>query len=167
MIGRDRYQALTLWHPRFTTYRESNSVAGGKASEAKIKLAERRQRAITLRKAGASFRAIATQIAREFENPKYDESQAARDCYHSLNELSALSVEQAEAMRQLESERYDLVLMAIARQVQAGDLQAIDRWLKTVRHRCELWGLSLPPAERPKQEGGPTGIELEIITGEH
>jgi hypothetical protein len=141
-------------------------VAGGKASEAKIKIADRRNRAISLRKAGASFRAIATQIAAEFDLPKYDYTQAAKDCYHCLNELAALSAEEAEALRQLESDRLDMVLMSIARQVQAGDLQAIDRWLKAVSQRCVLFGLNMTPAERPKAEQGATGIELEIITSE-
>jgi hypothetical protein len=140
-------------------------MAGGKASAAKVKLAERRQRAMELRKAGATFRAIAEMVANEFaEFPKYNPSMAAKDVRYLLDELNAQALEDAETMRRMETERLDLATLAIAMQVQAGNLQAIDRWIKLSDARAKLWGLYLPPAERLIQQETATAIELEIIT---
>jgi hypothetical protein len=140
-------------------------LAGGRASEKKVKLAERRQRAIALRKAGASYRAIAQAIVKDFPDfPNYTESMACKDVHSVLEELNDQALEDAEIMRRLESERLDLASMAIARQVQAGDLQAVDRWIKLIEARAKLWGLHLPPADRPINQDSATAIELELIT---
>lgn len=140
-------------------------MAGGKASEKKIKLAERRQRAIALRKSGATFRAIAAVIVKDFPDfPNYTESMAAKDVRYMLDEINEQALEDAEALRRLESERLDMATLAIARQVQAGDLQAIDRWIKLVETRAKLWGLNLPPTDRPTNQETATAIELELIS---
>jgi hypothetical protein len=144
-------------------------LVGGKASPKKLKLAERRDRAIVLRQQGETFEQIANKIAREFpyDFPDYNKSMAFKDVMHEFQALHQQNLEEVEALRQLESERLDKALLAIAQRVEEGNLQAIDRWLKIIHQRCLLWGLYLPATERPKAEAAPTGIELEIIAAAH
>lgn len=139
-------------------------MAGGKASPEKARLTDRRQKAFALRKAGATFRAIAAQIASEFEQPKYNESLASKDIKYVLSELAELSLADAEEFRQMELERLDSAQIAIAAQVQAGDLYAIDRWIRIIEVRCKLLGLNLPAADRPAREETTGEIELQLIS---
>ncbi len=138
-------------------------MAGGKASPEKARLVERRQKAFALRKAGATFRAIALQVALEFQQPKYNEALASRDVAHVMTYLITLSMADAEEFRQMELERLDVAQIAIARQVQAGDLFAIDRWIRLIETRCKILGLYLPAAERPAREETTGEIELQLI----
>lgn len=119
-------------------------MSGGKGSSAKAKLIERRQKALQYRKAGASYRAIACRVRDELDLPKYDESQAHRDVRAALDELVRLTRLDAEEYRQLELERLDLALKAIASQVQQGNLFAVDRWLRLSESRRKLLGLDAP-----------------------
>jgi len=139
-------------------------VSGGKTSPDKLRLAERRQKAFALRKAGATFRAIASQIASEMDQPKYNDSLASKDVQFILNELTQLSIADAAEFRQMELERLDAAQIAIALPVQAGDLYAIDRWIKIIETRCKILGLYLPQAERPAREETTGEIELQLIT---
>lgn len=136
----------------------------GKISRTQERLSERRQKVFALRKAGATFRAIAAQIAVEFQQPQYSYSLAAKDATYFLNELIQLSIADAEEFWQMELERLDAAQIAIARQVQAGDLYAIDRWIRIIETRCKLLGLYLPAAERPAREEATGQIELQLIT---
>jgi hypothetical protein len=141
-------------------------LAGGKASEKKLKLAERRHRAAALRKSSIPFRSIAKAIASEFPDdfPNYDESMAWKDVRHILKYLNDQALEDVALMRRMEDERLDVAAMAIARQVQAGDLQAIGKWLQIIERRCKMWGLDLPPADRPIADTTTSEIELQLIT---
>lgn len=139
-------------------------MSGGKTTSKKLKLAERRQRAIALRKSGATFDQIAAVISREFAEPSYGKPQAYRDVKGVLETIEQQTSEEMATWRRLESERLDMASLAIARQVQAGDLQAIDRWIKLIDARAKLWGLNLPPAARPTNQAAASAIELELIS---
>ncbi|MEX0272604.1 hypothetical protein AB3R30_26180 [Leptolyngbyaceae cyanobacterium UHCC 1019] len=128
-------------------------------------LAERRQRAIVLRKAGATYEQIATVIAREFaEFRNYSRSMAFRDVRDVLQHIEDSCFEEAAIMRRLESERLDMAMFAIHERVEEGNLYAIDRWIAIIAAQCRLWGLNLPPAERPIAETTTSEIELKLIT---
>lgn len=123
-------------------------MAGGKASAQKIDLAERRYKALELRKAGASYRAIAAKIAEELKIPDYSEAQAHRDVMHVLKELNEKTNLEAEEYRRLELERCDVALLAIYKQVQQGHLGAIDRLLRIIERQSKLLGLDAVPQKQ-------------------
>lgn len=132
-------------------------MAGGKAAAAKLAIIERRQTALSLRKSGASFRAIASHISLLPGNEKYSEGQAHADvtaCLKVINEKTSLDT---EAYRSLELERLDTAQLAIAKKVQAGDLGSIDRWLRISERRSALLGLDAPVRLKIEQ-----GVEAEL-----
>ena len=132
-------------------------MAGGKVASKKVAIAERQQIALSLRKSGASFRAIAAHIAAAPGNEKYDERRAHADvtaCLKVINEKTALDT---EAYRSLELERLDTAQLAIAKKVQSGDLGSIDRWLRISERRSALLGLDAPVRLKIEQ-----GVEAEL-----
>lgn len=62
----------------------------------------------------------------------------------ALKELSKIEVEEAGHLRHLELSRLDAAMEAIADKVEAGDLFAIDRWVKLIERRCKILGIDAP-----------------------
>ena len=124
----------------------------------KIALAERQQTALSLRKSGASYRAIAAHIAAQTDatgallHPKYSEGLAYRDIATCLKALVSQTSLAAEEYRSLELERLDTAQLAIAKLVQSGNLQAIDRWLRISERRSALLGLDAPIQLKVEQQ---------------
>jgi len=132
-------------------------MAGGKVAAKKVSIAERQQTALSLRKSGASFRAIASHISTLPGNEKYSEGRAHADvtaCLKALNEKTSLDTEE---YRSLELERLDTAQLAIAKKVQSGDLGSIDRWLRISERRAALLGLDAPVRLKIEQ-----GVEAEL-----
>ena len=132
-------------------------MAGGKAATKKVAIAERQQTALSLRKSGASYRAIAAHISALPGNEKYSEGLAHHDvstCLKAINEQTSLDTEE---YRSLELERLDTAQLAIAKKVQAGDLGSIDRWLRISERRAALLGLDAPVRLKIEQ-----GVEAEL-----
>lgn len=119
-------------------------MAGGSSSKSKIQSAERRNTALSYRKAGASYRAIAAKVATELGIATYSEAQAHRDVAAALKDLNEKTALNAAAYRELELERLDTALLAIAQLVKSGDLGAIDRWIRLSESRRKLLGLDAP-----------------------
>jgi hypothetical protein len=99
-----------------------------------VRTTERGWRAFELRKQGASYRQIADAL-------KISHTLARRDVKRVLSEIRVSIKEDLEDYRQLELERLDFMLMAIAPQVRAGSLPAIDRALKIGEQRMLLLGV--------------------------
>lgn len=99
--------------------------------------AERRITALELRKAGATYQAIGKKLG-------ISEGQAHKDVAYMLNKLSEQERAVATDLRQLQLERLDTALFAIANQVRQGHLGAIDRMLKIEERRAKLLGLDAP-----------------------
>ena len=127
-------------------------MAGGKAAAKKVSIIERRQTALSLRKSGASYRAIASHISLSPGNEKYSEGQAHADVTACLKALVSQTGLDTEEYRALELERLDTAQLAIAKKVQAGDLQAIDRWLRISERRSALLGLDAPIQLKVEQQ---------------
>ena len=119
-------------------------MANGSTAAQKIKIAERSAKALTLRKTGANYRAIAVAISSEFGIEKYSVTQAHRDISRELDRIAKDSTLNAVQVRSLELERLDVYLLAIARDVQKGDFLAIDRALKISERRAKLLGIDAP-----------------------
>lgn len=98
-------------------------------------LAERRASALQLKIAGATYDAIARALGYANKGNAHRDIQAA---------LAAITKEPAEALKKLELERCDEMLLAIWPQVRKGNLAAIDRALKIMERRARYEGLDAP-----------------------
>lgn len=114
----------------------SKNANPGKAEAA----AERRLKALELRTAGASYRAIAAQLG-------VSHQQAYEDVAHELEVLAERSQAEAAHVRTLELERLDAMTVAIWQQVRAGNQGAIDRALRVMERRAKLLGIDAPAKE--------------------
>jgi hypothetical protein len=110
---------------------QSQFLAGQKDPE----VAERWAKALSLRKAGASYDQIARQLGYADASGAYLAVQKA---------LLATIQEPADELRQMEIERLDMICLAIVAEVKKGHLGAIDRWLKVSERRAKLLGLDAP-----------------------
>jgi hypothetical protein len=96
---------------------------------------ERMMRAVELRKHGATFDSIARTVG-------YASASGAYNAV--MRVLRNAKREAGEELIQLEVERLDAMLLAIAPAVQNGNLHAIDRALKIAARRAALLGLDAP-----------------------
>ena len=101
----------------------------------RIKALDRHLQALELRKAGATYQAIADQLG-------YAHARGAHKAVASA--LKATLREPADDVRELEIQRLDAALLAIWRRVQAGDYAAIDRLLGIINSRAKLTGTFAP-----------------------
>lgn len=128
----------------------SNQPAGKKEAAA-----ERRVKSLELRKAGASYRRIGDQLG-------ISETMAYKDVQRCLTELRELQNHSAEELRTMELERLDMAMLAIAAQVKAGHLGAIDRWIRLAESRRRLLGLdAATKAEITGAGGGALTLNIQ------
>lgn len=112
-----------------------------------MKAIERQTRALELRRDGLTYREIAEKVGYKGPSSAYRGIMAA---------LRRTQQPPADALRKLELERLDLAAAAIVEKVLAGDLQAIDRWVRLSESRRRLLGLDAPArTEITGAEGGP------------
>ena len=104
----------------------------GKTSPKRIAEAEKQAAALSLRRAGASFAAIAKRLGYANESGAYKAVMAGLD--RTLREPS-------EGARQLELDRCDRLMLAYWQRATEGDVEALDRVLKIMAHRANLGGL--------------------------
>jgi hypothetical protein len=99
--------------------------------------AERRRKALELRKAGASYEQIATQLGYTNKGSVWrDVRDAIADIYR----------EPAMDVRQLELGRLDAMLLGVWQKAKAGDPHAIDRVIRIQERRSAYEGLDMPRA---------------------
>lgn len=99
--------------------------------------AARTVRALELRIAGYSFRAIGAEL-------QVSHTQARKDVEAALAELDLLKAETAETLRAVELERLDHAVRGIWIAVGKGSPMAIDRLLKISERRAKLCDLDAP-----------------------
>ena len=117
----------------------------------RINAHDRHLKALELRKAGATYRAIAEQLG-------YAQPRGAHKAVSSA--LKATLREPAEELRTLELERLDAMALALWRRAQAGDEKAVDRCLRIMERRARLLGLdAAAKTEVTGKEGGPIAYE--------
>jgi|TARA_Y100000310_G_C20604656_1_gene774876 hypothetical protein len=103
-----------------------------------LKVRERQQQAVELRKAGATTKQIANQLG--YASPAGAYKAIMRELEATANAQS----EGTEAVRQLEIQRLDQMLFPIWQQVISGDVQAITTALRIQERRANLLGLDAP-----------------------
>ena len=104
-------------------------------SPRRINAKERALKAVELRKAGATYQAIADQLG--FRSP-----QGAYDAVKRT--LLRTAQAPSDELRVLEIERLDTMLLAIWAAVRAGNYGAIDRAIRIAARRAALLGLDAP-----------------------
>lgn len=104
-----------------------------KPSPAAVADAERRTRAVQLRKAGATFEQIAQQVGYSDKSAAYNAVQIA---------LQHLEREPAEELLALELARLDEMQLALAQRVRNGDEKAIQAALAVMDRRARYLGLN-------------------------
>lgn len=106
----------------------------GQTATTAIERAERRSRAVDLRREGLTLREVANELGVSVYTAWNDIQTAVRD----------IPKEEADLLRQQEADRLDALQHAIWEKAIAGDLHAIDRVLKIIERRCRLMGLDSP-----------------------
>lgn len=117
------------------------------------RIAERRVKALNLRKAGASYRAIAREL-------QVDLATAWSDVQAELLALRTLATQAAEDVKALELQRLDALtagLFAKATQ-HGGDARAVAALVRVSDRRAKLLGL-----DAPVKLAGPTGGPIEVV----
>lgn len=128
---------------------------GKRAARLQIEMNERREKALSLRRAGLSTREIAAQLGTSHQTIHTD-----------LKAMLAASVreniESANELRALELERLDKMLISLSAKLREGDLKAMDRAIRIGEQRAKLLGLYMPiKQEITGGDGGP--LQFEII----
>lgn len=109
-----------------------------------ITIAERRSKAMQLRKTGATLEAVAAVISKEFDNPKYDRARAFADIDESLRELNETCSHSAEEYRRQQLERLEEWLFRLQPEIEKGSAKAIATAIQISDRQCKLLGLDAP-----------------------
>jgi hypothetical protein len=110
----------------------------------KFTIAERRSKALQLRKTGATLEAVAAVIAKDFDNPKYGRAHAFKDIDDSLRDLNETCSHSAEEYRRQQLERLEDWLFRLQPKIQQGDPKAIATAIQVSDRQCKLLGLDAP-----------------------
>lgn len=115
-----------------------------KSKSKSISIAERRSKAMQLRKTGATLEAVASVIAAEFNNPKYSKVHAFQDIDASLRELNETCSHNAEEYRRQQLERLEDWLFRLQPEITKGSAKAIATAIQISDRQCKLLGLDAP-----------------------
>lgn len=112
------------------------------AAPVKIRAAERRYMALTLRRQGGTYREIAEQLRGvEGISKKYSPSQCYSDIITELRRINERNAEAAEEVRRLELERLDELLATYYNKACSGDYASLDRVLAIMDRRARYLDL--------------------------
>mgnify|MGYP001582291019 CR=1 FL=1 len=98
---------------------------------------ERRNRSLLMRIEGQSYREIGRAL-------DISEAQAHRDVMRRLLESSRLTDIEAGQLRELESQRLDILLSSVWKIASHGHLAAVDRAQRLIDQQSRLWGAYAP-----------------------
>lgn len=110
-------------------------MAEDKASPRRIEAAEKRREALKLRKAGATYEAIAAKVG--FTN----KGSAQRAVTQALKDVPK---DDAEVVFALELERLDQLLLALWPQAMKGHVRSAETVIRLMERRAKLHGLDAP-----------------------
>lgn len=118
-----------------------------KTSPTLINTAERRARALELRKGGGTFRQIASAIIDKYGADRlprgYDERYAWMDVKAELDKLRETMKEDAQDVFQLHLERYNAILAGHYVNARQGNVKAAGVVLRTMERIEKLYGLEV------------------------
>jgi len=120
-------------------------------SPRRIEAAERQRQAVEMRKAGATFPMIAEKLGYASTGGAYKAVMTA---------LKKTMQEPSDAVRNLELERLDALLLALWKQARDGNQGAVDRVLRIMERRAKLLGLDAPTKADITSGGAPLPIAI-------
>lgn len=126
---------------------------GKKTSPETIENAERKAKAVELRKEGRTFEEIAQECG-------YNSRQAAYEAVKSC--IDAIIEEPARDLLKLDLERLDKMFGIHYLNAQAGDVMALNGCLRIMERRARLLGLDAPVKQEVKNETTVTGGVLRV-----
>jgi len=109
-------------------------------------IAERRVRALELRKSGLTFREISRQLGADLHT-------VHGDVQAELAALRERTVEQAQDLREMELARLDSFNLGLWKQIKAGSAPAVSAAVRVSERRAKLLGLDAPTASRTEVTG--------------
>ena len=115
----------------------------------KLTAAERRKKAVDLRKAGATYDAIAQALQVTAKTARNDVQQALRD----------IPRESAEELRTIELQTLMTMQRAVWPALVTGQLGAVDRMIKIVQERAKLTGIYAPQ----RVDVGAADVDLDEV----
>lgn len=130
-----------------------------KRDSRQAELAERRRKALELRKSGATYDQIANALHYT------DRSNAAKDVKRAILEIIE---EPAKDVLSLELARLDALLLGVWQKAKTGDVAALDRAIKIMDRRSAYLGLDAPQVVEQKttHDVSATPAEAKRIMGE-
>lgn len=111
--------------------------AGNKTSKRTILAAERRVRAMELRREGKSYSKIGTELGCTAQ-------RAHKIVTEELQKVRDKLTEETSEVKTLELQRLDDLFVVAHTEAEAGNLPAIDRCLRIMERRSRLLGLDMP-----------------------
>ena len=117
---------------------------------------DREHRAFELRKAGATYQQIGSQLG-------VTKQAANKMIKRVLAELKDLTDGDAEDVRRIEVERLDVMTLALWPKARRGDVQEVDRVLRIMQRRAELLGLDSGIAVTANKVGTSCQHVVEVV----
>jgi len=124
--------------------------------QAADQIALRRLRALELRRAGCSYRQIASQLG-------VDLHTAHSDVMAEVLELRNETKHEAQDLRDIELARCDELTFALWPTAQAGDAKAVSAVMRISERRARLLGLDAPTAQNVRVEGDMTVLSRDEL----
>jgi hypothetical protein len=136
-------------------------MAHSKNSATRLRAAERRLKALQLRKGGATFRQVGEALG-------CSESRAHAIITRELERLNAERGEAAAVVARLETERLDALHLAFWTAAVGGDVAAAGVVLKVMARRAKLLGIDAPANINVNRLGGlPPIVVEEVLSNGH
>jgi hypothetical protein len=136
---------------------ESEQMPESITSERRLSAAQKRVRALELRRAGKTFEQIASEVG-------YRSKSSAHDAV--MKGLHETLAEPADELRSLEAERLNELLAGLWEKAKSGDLWAVDRALSIMERRAKLFGLDRPPEDDLSDEARKYLDMLDLATSD-
>lgn len=137
-----------------------SKASGNGSNSRRLQAQERVNRALELRKAGATFQAIAEQCG-------YKNAQRAHQAVTKA--IRDLPREAAEDVRQIEVERLDRLMLGAWDRARRGDIEAGNYVLRIMKRRADLLGLDTTPAraepEPPEFDAAKAKAAMQALYG--
>ena len=107
-----------------------------------------------LRSLGMTFEEIARAVG-------YADSSGAKRAYDAA--AQRFPVESIEQQRLIQSERLDLLLKRVMKQIEEGEISLVNEALRIEKRRADLWGLDAPrKTEVTGSDGG--AIKIDFVS---
>jgi hypothetical protein len=134
-------------------------MAHSKASSVRITAAQRRGKALDLRKQGQTYAQIAAALG-------VSESRAHQVVTEELRRLHAERSEAAGEVLRLELERLDVLQASVWPKAKAGEPTAVERVLNIMARRAKLLGLDAPTKVAATDPAGNKAATFRVAAAE-